>query len=56
MTRKEIQAAEIKAGVSRVYYEERDAEIAEEYTKWCYLFRVLGAILDEEVDRIPTAA
>ena len=56
MTRKEIQSAHIKAGVTRVYYAERDEELFEEYGKWCYLFRVLGAILDEKIDQLPTAA
>ena len=56
MTRKEIQSALIKAGVTRVYYAERDEELFEEYGKWCYLFHVLGAILDEKIDSIPTAA
>ena len=55
MTREEINAAEIEAGVTRIYYHD-NPEVFEEYGKWCYLFHVLGAILDEEVDRIPTAA
>ena len=56
MTREEINKAEIEAGVTRVYYADRNPELFEEYGKWCYLFHVLGAVLDEKLDRIPTAA
>lgn len=55
MTRKEINAAQVTAGVKRVYHHE-DLELSNEYGKKSYLFRVLGLILDEKIDQIPTTA
>ena len=56
MNYEQLNKLHMEAGVNRVYYVDRDPELADEFGELCHTLHCVKLILQGKIDQLPTTS